>query len=321
MSAPATPAAPLAASREVPRGRRPARDRLGALVELWLRGHTWLVYAFLYLPILVVVVFSFNATSTRVTNWEGFSLRWYENVFTDKAIQRNLINSLVVGFFTAVVSTVVGTMAALGIQRAPKWFRLPFDALTYVSLIVPEIVIALSTLVFFAVTIGRGGLVSNLTGGPEIGLGYHTIVSALAVFNISLVLLLVQARLSNMDRTHIEASFDLYGTPWGTFWQITFPQLLPAVVAGFLLSFTFSFDDYIITSFVHGTNQTTIPLYVFSALRKGVTPATNAVAAVMLFVTLAILIVGQILLSRQARRSGTAGPAGVAGMIVEQQGG
>ncbi len=321
MSAPATPAAPLGSSREVPRGKRPARDRSGTLVEFWLRSHTWLVYAFLYLPILVVVVFSFNSTSTRVTNWEGFSLRWYENVFTDKAIQRNLINSLTVGFFTAVISTVVGTMAALGIQRAPKWFRMPFDALTYVSLIVPEIVIALSTLVFFAVTIGRGGLVSTITGGPEIGLGYHTVVSALAVFNISLVLLLVQARLSNMDRTHIEASFDLYGTPWRTFWQITFPQLLPAIVAGFLLSFTFSFDDYIITSFVHGTNQTTIPLYVFSALRKGVTPATNAVAAVMLFVTLAILLVGQFLLSRQARRAGTAGAAGVAGMIVEQQGG
>lgn len=318
MTAPATSAT---AARTIGAKARPAVDRAAGLVELWLRSHTFIVYAFLYLPIIVVVVFSFNATAGRVTNWEGFSLRWYENVLSDKAIQRNLINSLVIGLATAIVSTIVGTMAALGIQRAPKWFRLPFDALTYVSVIVPEIVIALSTLVFFAVAIGRGGLLSNLTGGPEIGLGYHTIVGALSVFNISLVLLLVQARLSNMDRTHIEASFDLYGTPWRTFWQITFPQLLPAIVAGFLLSFTFAFDDYIITTFVHGTNQTTIPLYVFGALRKGVTPATNAVAALMLFVTLAILIVGQFLLSRQARRSGTAGPSGVAGMIVEQQGG
>ena len=321
MTAPATPAPPLAASRELRRGRRPARDRSGVVVEVWLRSHTWLVYAFLYLPILVVVVFSFNATSTRVTNWEGFSLRWYDFVLNSQEIQRNLLNSLVVGLATAIISTIIGTMAALGIQRAPKWFRLPFDALTYVSLIVPEIVIALSTLVFFAVTIGKGGLISTLTGTKEIGLGYHTIVGALSVFNISLVLLLVQARLSNMDRTHIEASFDLYGTPWRTFWQITFPQLLPAIVAGFLLSFTFAFDDYIITSFVHGQNQTTIPLYVFGALRKGVTPATNAVAALMLFITLAILLLGQFLLSRQARKSGTAGPAGVAGMIVEQQGG
>ena len=192
MTAPATPAAPatpLVAGRDLPRGRRPARDRFGVLVEIWLRGHTWLVYGFLYLPIVVVVVFSFNA-NTRVTNWTGFSLHWYEFVLNSKEIQRNLINSLIVGFATATVSTIIGTMAALGIQRAPKWFRLPFDALTYVSLIVPEIVIALSTLVFFAVTIGRDGLLSNLTGGPEIGLGYHTIVGALSVFNISLVLLL-----------------------------------------------------------------------------------------------------------------------------------
>jgi spermidine/putrescine transport system permease protein len=320
VTAPATTHAPLAASRELPRGRRPAIDRSGRLVEAWLAGHTWLVYAFLYLPIVVVVVFSFNSSS-RVTLWQGFSIKWFQVVLSEKAIQQNLINSLVVGLETAIVSTIVGTMAALGIQRAPKWFRLPFDALTYVSLIVPEIVIALSTLVFFSLTIGRGGLVSTVTGGPPIGLGYHTIVSALSVFNISLVLLLVQARLSNMDRTHIEASFDLYGTPWRTFWQITFPQLLPAIVAGFLLSFTFSFDDYIITSFVHGTNQTTIPLYVFSSLRKGVNPSTNAVAAMMLFVTLAILLIGQFLLGRQARRSGTSGPGGVAGMIVEQQGG
>ena len=319
MTASAPSAPPLVASRDLPRGKRPARDRGGVAVELWLRSHTWLVYAFLYLPIVVVVVFSFNENS-RVTNWTNFSFKWYEFVLNSKEIQRNLLNSLIVGVATAIVSTIVGTMAALGIQRAPKWFRLPFDALTYVSLIVPEIVIALSTLVFFAVTIGKGGLISNLTG-TEIGLGYHTIVGALSVFNISLVLLLVQARLSNMDRTHIEASFDLYGTPWRTFWQITFPQLLPAVVAGFLLSFTFAFDDYIITSFVHGTNQTTIPLYVFGALRKGVNPSTNAVAALMLFITLAILLVGQFLLSRQARRAGTAGPAGVAGMIVEQQGG
>src|SRR5580765_5451936 len=318
MTAPATSAPPLVASRDLPRGRRPARDRFGVLVEVWLRGHTWLVYGFLYLPIVVVVVFSFNA-NTRVTNWTGFSLHWYEFVLASKEIQRNLLNSLVIGTATALISTVIGTMAALGIQRAPKWFRLPFDALTYVSLIVPEIVIALSTLVFFAVTIGKGGLISNLTGTKEIGLGYHTIVGALSVFNISLVLLLVQARLANMDRTHIEASFDLYGTPWRTFWQITFPQLLPAIVAGFLLSFTFSFDDYVITFFVYGAGLTTLPLYIFSSIRQGVTPATNAIAAIMLLITLSVLVIGQALVWRNARRSGQRGAqASVAGMIAEQ---
>jgi spermidine/putrescine transport system permease protein len=287
-------------------------------VEVWLRGHTFLVYAFLYLPIVVVVVFSFNGTDRRVMHWEGFSLRWYEYVLESREIQRYLTNSVIVGLATATIATVIGTMAALGIQRAPRWFRIPFDGLTYVSVIIPELVIALATLVFFASVIGRDGVLTGITG-QEIGFGFHTIVSALALFNISLVLLLVRARLSGMDRTHVEASFDLYGTPWRTFWQITFPQLLPAIVAGFLLSFTFAFDDYLITTFVNGRGTSTVPLYVFGQIRRGVTPATNAVAALMLLVTLALLLGGQWLLTRNARRTGASGQVGgVAGMVAEQ---
>ena len=236
-------------------------------------------------------------------------------MLADRGIQRYLLNSVIVGVATAIIATVVGTMAALGLQRAPRWFRLPFDAITYISVIVPELVIALATLVFFASTIGRDGIVTQATG-QEIGFGYHTIVSAVALFNISLVLLLVRARLSGMDRTMVEASYDLFATPWRTFWQITFPQLLPAIVAGFLLSFTFAFDDYLITTFVNGRGTSTIPLYVFGQIRKGVTPATNAVAAIMLIVTLGILLIGQWLLSRQARRSG--GQAGGVATIVAE---
>jgi len=310
----ASPAIPIPASRTVGGRARANVDRWGQLVEAWLRGHTLLVYLFLYLPIVVVVVFSFNGTQRRVTQWDGFSIRWYENVLSNKEVQRDLGNSFIVGISTAVISTIAGTMAALGLQRTPKWFRLPFDALTYISVIVPELVIALATLVFFASTIGRDGIVTSATG-VELGFGFHTIVPALSLFNISLVLLLVRARLSGMDRTHVEASYDLYGTPWRTFWQITFPQLLPAIVAGFLLSFTFSFDDYLITTFVNGAGTTTMPLYVFGQIKRGVTPATNAVAAIMLLITLSVLLVGQLL----TRRRGAAGQdASVAGMIAEQ---
>jgi spermidine/putrescine transport system permease protein len=288
-------------------------------VEVWLRAHTGLVFAFLFLPIVIVVIFSFNDTTRRVTDWDGFGLRWYQYVLGDRAIQRYLLNSVIVGVATGIIATVVGTMAALGFQRAPRWFRVPFDAITYVSVIVPELVIALATLVFFASTIGRDGIVTQATG-TEIGFGYHTIVSAVSLFNISLVMLLVRARLSGMDRTMVEASFDLFATPWRTFWQVTFPQLLPAIVAGFLLSFTFAFDDYLITTFVNGRGTSTIPLYVFGQIRKGVTPATNAVAAIMLMVTLGILLVGQWMLSRQARRSGR-GDGGVATIVAENAGG
>jgi spermidine/putrescine transport system permease protein len=310
----ASPAISVPASRTVGGRARAKVDRYGTLVEAWLRGHTLLVYLFLYLPIIVVVVFSFNGTQRRVTQWDGFSIRWYENVLSNKEVQRDLGNSLIVGVATAIISTIAGTMAALGLQRTPKWFRLPFDALTYISVIVPELVIALATLVFFASTIGRGGIVTSLTG-VELGFGFHTIVSALALFNISLVLLLVRARLSGMDRTHVEASYDLYGTPWRTFWQITFPQLLPAIIAGFLLSFTFAFDDYLITTFVNGTGTTTMPLFVFGQIKRGVTPATNAVAAIMLLITLSVLLVGQLL---TRRRGATGADASVAGIIADQ---
>ena len=305
----------------MPGRARAGVDRTAGLVEIWLRAHSFLVYAFLYLPIVIVVVFSFNATERRITDWDGLSLRWYEYVFANREIQRYLGNSFIVGLGTAIIATLVGTMAALGLQRTPKWFRIPFDALTYISVIVPELVIALATLVFFASTIGRDGILTNATG-IELGFGYHTIIGALSLFNISLVLLLVRARLTGMDRTLVEASYDLFATPWRTFWQITFPKLLPAIVAGFLLSFTFAFDDYLITTFVNGRGTSTLPLYVFGQIRVGVTPSTNAIAAVMLLITLGILLGGQYLLGRSARRTGAPGQVGgVAGMVAENAGG
>ena len=311
------PSVSIPAARTLGGRARAGTDRFGGLIEAWLRGHTAIVYLFLYIPIVIVVVFSFNGPDRRLTDWDGFSLRWYEYVINNREVQRYLGNSLIVGFGTAVVSTIVGTMAALGLQRTPKWFRLPFDALTYVSVIVPELVIAVATLVFFASTIGRDGILTNATG-VEIGFGFHTMIGALSLFNISLVLLLVRARLSGMDRTHVEASYDLYATPWRTFWQVTFPQLLPAIVAGFLLSFTFAFDDYLISTFVNGRGTSTLPLYVFGQIRVGVTPSTNAIASVMLLITLGILLVGQFVLTRNARRSGGDGKiGGVAGMVAE----
>ncbi len=314
------PAVPLSGARAVRGPARRGADRLGGLVEAWLRGHTVLVYAFLYIPIAIVVIYSFNGTATRVMKWEGFSLRWYEYVFENREVQRYLANSVVVGLATATISTFIGTIAALGLQRVPPRIRRPFDALTYVSVIVPELVIALATLVFFASVIGRDGILTNATG-IQIGFGYHTMVGALSLFNISLVLLLVRARLSGMDRTMVEASYDLYGTPLRTFWQITLPQLVPAIVAGFLLAFTFAFDDYVISSFVQGQGTSTIPLYVFGQIKQGVTPATNVVATIMLVVTLGLLFGGQLILSRYARRTGArGGGGGVAGIVAEDQG-
>jgi spermidine/putrescine transport system permease protein len=309
MTAPATPIAPAI---------RPARakagvDRWNGVVEGWLRLHTAVVYAFLYLPIVVVVLYSFNA-NRLATIWTGFSPNWYFVAFGDEVVQAALLNSASVALPNAIFATLFGTMAALGLQRVPKGVRIGFDALTYVSIIVPEIVIALSTLVLFASSFGA----INDATGLRLQLGIPTIVAAHMLFNISIVLLLVRARLSGMDRTMVEASYDLYASPWRTFRQITFPQLLPAIVAGFLLAFTFSFDDYVITSFVSGPGSSTLPIFIFGQVKRGVSPETNAVATMMLVFTLAMLAIGQLVLTRNARRSGSGSGGGMAGMIAEQ---
>lgn len=288
-------------------------DRWGWLVEAWLRGHTGIVYAFLYLPIVVVVLFSFNENRIATT-WTGFSAKWYGTVFGDDVVTSALRNSFSVALPTGILATTFGTMAALGLQRTSKRFRVGFDALTYMSIIVPEIVIALSTLVMFASSFD----VINGATGLRLQLGIPTIIAAHMLFNISFVLLLVRARLDGMDRTLVEASFDLYASPWRTFRQITFPQLMPAIVAGFLLSFTFSFDDYVITSFVSGPGSSTLPIFIFGQVKRGVSPETNAVATMMLGVTLAMLVVGQVVLARNARRGAGGGAGGMAGMIAEQ---
>jgi len=312
MTAPAVPAAtPVAANRRPKAGI----DRWAGAVEFWLRAHTVLVYAFLYLPIFIVVLFSFNA-NRLATIWTGFSMHWYGDALADQVVQSALLNSFSVALPNAILATTFGTMAALGLQRVGRRLRIGFDSLTYVSIIVPEIVIALSTLVLFASTFSF----INDTFGTRLQLGIPTIIAAHMLFNISIVLLLVRARLSGMDRTMVEASYDLYATPWRTFRQITFPQLLPAIVAGFLLAFTFSFDDYVITSFVSGPGSSTLPIFIFGQVKRGVSPETNAVATMMLIFTLAMLAIGQLVLTRNARRSGGGSGGDMASMIAQQSG-
>jgi spermidine/putrescine transport system permease protein len=318
MSAPAIPAATTTGRV----GRPTARgiDRFGSLVEGAFRTHAVLAYAFLYLPIVIVIAFAFNA-NRLATIWTEFSTEWFSVALDNRVVQKALQNSLIVAFFNAVLATLFGTMAALALQRVGKRTRLLFDALTYVSIIVPEIVIALATLVFFASAFDiLNPILLDLQGGGAgaftLRFGHATIIAAHILFNTSLVLLLVRARLSGMDRTMVEASYDLFATPWRTFRQITFPQLLPAIVAGFLLAFTFSFDDYVITSFVSGPGSSTLPLFIFGQVKRGVSPETNAVAAMIFTFTIAMLIVGQIALIWQARRRGARGDS-MAKMIAE----
>ena len=293
---------------------RPRGDRWGPLVEGYFRAHAWIVYLFLYLPIFVVILFAFNSATVATADWEGFSFRWFGIALDDDVVQTTLANSFIIAIPNAILATAFGTMAALGLQRVGKRVRGAFDVLTYMSVIVPEIVIALATLVMFATSFDT----LNKWFGIKLSLGYPTVIAAHVLFNLSLVLLLVRARLSGMDRTFVEASADLFATPWRTFVQITFPQLLPAIVAGFLLSFTFSFDDYVITTFVSGPGSSTLPLFIFGQVKRGVTPETNAVATMMLAVTIALLLVGQLVLTWQSRRAGRRSAVTMVEIVTER---
>ena len=272
---------------------RPAiGDRIEGLFEPALRIWTWAVYAFLFVPIVFVIAFSFNA-SRLVAVWGGFSLKWYGIAWTDHAVLEALRTSLIVASINAVVAIVFGTLAAVGMVRVGRRLRGVFETMVYGTIVTPEIVIAIASLLFF-VTI-------------NFDLGIPTIVIAHVVYNTSIVALIVRARLAGMDRTLEEAAQDLGATPVRTLWRVTIPLLYPAILAGGLLAFTFSFDDFVLTFFVAGAGSTTLPLLIFSMLRFGVSPAVNAIATVMLVVTLTCIFAASAIVRHHERGQGEAG--------------
>ena len=267
-------------------------DRITELFEPAIRTWTALVYVFLFLPIAVVVFFSFNA-SRLVEIWTGFSFKWYAIAWTDPSILDALRTSLVVAFLNAALATLFGTLAAIGMQRVGRRTRTAFELMVYGTIVTPEIVIAIASLLFF-VTI-------------NVDLGIQTIVITHVVYNTSIVALIVRARLIGMDRTLEEAAADLGANPIQTLRKITIPLLYPAILAGALLAFTFSFDDFVLTFFVSGATSTTLPLKIFSMLRFGISPAVNSVATVMLVVTLTCIFAASIIVRRNGRGDGESG--------------
>jgi spermidine/putrescine transport system permease protein len=201
----------------------------------------------------------------------------------------------------------MGTAAALALQRLKGTLRVLFDGLVYISIMIPGIVIGIATLVALVTVFNflNPLLASVWPEGvkpPKLHMGYASVIAAHTLFTMSLVIILVRARIAGMDRTLIEASMDLYATPWRTFYQITLPQIYPAILAGFLLSFTFSFDDFIISFFVAGAN-TTLPVYIFSSIRRGITPEVNAIGTMVLAGSLILLMTAQFLLRARTNRS------------------
>ena len=270
-----------------------------------MRLYAIAVYLFLYVPIGIIVLFSFNS-GRHASDFQGLSVKWYGKALSNPFVIEALTTSLIIALSVAILSSVMGTSAALALQRVRGPLKVMFDGLIYVSIMIPGIVIGIATLIALVTAFDLlNPMLASLwpegVKAPKLSLGYTSVIAAHTLFTMSLVIILVRARIAGMDRSLIEASQDLYATPWRTFQQITLPQIFPAVLAGFLLSFTFSFDDFIISFFVAGAN-TTLPVYVFASIRRGITPEVNVIGSVVLGVSLTLLIIAQLLLRRRDRR-------------------
>lgn len=255
-------------------------------------------FAFLYVPIAMVVIYSFNE-SRLVTVWAGFSTKWYGELLNDTQVLEAAWLSVQIAFVSASLALVLGTLAALVLTRyGRRHTRAYLNGLATAPLVMPEVVTGLSLLLLFVA-------LQELIGWPD-GRGFVTIVIAHSTFGMAFVAVVVQARLIDMDRALEEAAMDLGAGPLRTFYDITLPLIFPALASGWLLAFTLSLDDLVIASFVSGPGSSTLPMVVFSKVRLGVSPVVNALATIMLLVVALGLVAAFYLAHWRPRRDRTA---------------
>ncbi len=267
--------------------------------KFFLHTNGWLVYFFFYAPILLLVVFSFS-DSRNVGTWGGWTLEWYAEFAESRNARSALSTSVQVALVSTVVSVVLGTMSALALERFEFRGKHVFDALLYLPIIIPDVTMAVMLLLFFSQFFD---LLGSLFG-IELAKGVGSITLSHIAFSISFVSVVVRARLAGMDSKMEEAALDLYATRWQAFRYVTMPQILPGIAGGGLLAMTLSLDDVVITQFVTGPGGTTLPVYVFGLIRKGVTPLINAISVVMLVASM-LLVVLSLLLERSRSSTGT----------------
>ena len=253
----------------------------------WLWTATLATYAFLYMPLAIVVLFSFNDSELNAS-WVGFTTRWYGKLLGDAGMLQAAANSLLIAIISSTIATVLGTMAGIALHRWRPRF-LPFLVLTPVAM--PEILLGVSLLLFFRQVL-------------DLTLGLFSILVAHITFSIGFVAIIVRARLAGMDESIFEAARDLGATPWRTFTRVTFPLIVPGIVAGFLMSFTLSIDDFVITFFVAGVGVTTLPLQIYSMIKVAVTPGVNAISTLLMALTLTLIALASRFAPDTLRKSG-----------------
>lgn len=271
----------------------------------WLWLHATLGFAFLYLPILILVIYSFNASRFNAV-WRGFTLDWYRSLLqgatdgtaniTDARIWDALNNSLLIAAISTILATLFGTMMALALQRFRFPGRSAIDALLFLPIIIPEITMGISLLVFFTLVFR---LLENLTG-IHLTLGLPTVIIGHVAFNISFVAVTVRARLAELDPALEEAALDLGANEWRTLRRVILPLISPSIFSAAMLAFTLSLDDFVVTFFTTGVGSTTLPLFVYGMIKFSVTPEINAISTLMLLASL-LLVVSSLTVGRRER--------------------
>ncbi len=261
--------------------------------------YTILFFAFIYAPIAVIVVYSFNSDPVNMMKWSGFTFDWYKQIFgftnasseaalyiesTDQLLAA-IKNSFIVAAFTTTIATLIGTSTALAIYRYNFFGKRFYRVLMFTPMLMPDIVLGIALLIFFV--------------GIGMPLGIGSIIIGHCTFLISYVFIVVSTRLAGMDRTLENASADLGANEWVTFRKVVLPQVMPGVIGGALLAFIISMDDLVITYFISGVGTQTLPLFIFGMLRRGIKPEVNAIAVMMLLFSFTIAAVGLYLRSRK----------------------
>jgi spermidine/putrescine transport system permease protein len=257
---------------------------LGRLKRWFFNGYAGLFYLFLYAPIILLIVFSFNV-SRFPTYWTGFTLEWYQVLFNDHLIGSALKNTLIVSITSTIIATIIGTMVAVGIERYRFRTKPAVDALLLMPIIIPDIAMAIMLLVFFVLI--------------NMDLGLPTIIISHVAFNISFVAIIVRARMASIGPDLEEAANDLYANEWKAFWRVTFPLLIPGILGGALFAFTLSLDDYVITNFTSGPGSTTLPIRIIGMTRRNITPEINALSTMMLLAAMLLVPLSIVLQRRE----------------------
>src|SRR5260221_7430261 len=275
---------------------------------------TILVYIFLYAPIIVLILYSFNSSKTNIifagfiptfgnvqaVNWNIVqspcgSFHWFCELSKNQEVTKAARNKLTIAFTATIVATVIGTMAALALQRYNFRLKTFSQVSLYIPIVIPEIVMGIGILTLFSQLFAFLNNALGFTGDSRLTLGLGTVIVSHIAFMVPFVTLVVQARLQGFDKSFEEAAMDLGANEWITFRRITFPMILPGVLSGALLAFTLSLDDFVITFFTNGPGSTTLPIYVYGLLRRIITPQVNALSTVWItIVFIAVLLIQQI---------------------------